>query len=210
MKMFLGRFSLTGVTHAAGLLSALVAAAGCQNSVPVSRHKLIEHQALIDFVGLTPARLVESIQTTIATPQDWELMPTRQTPLYTHEQWRSPSAHTGVGVVIAHLPLPLSAQAVVWLARQEYGKRVQNGKIDSQWADSLGRLWFEGENEKYHLRGYVVVRGFTAWFVYFGYRVKYPPDVAEISLAARAADTAVPTPEEGQAKSEPSVDRDED
>jgi hypothetical protein len=119
-------------------------------------------------------------------------MPLQSNALFTHQQWRSPSTHTGVGVVLAHLPLPLSAKMVVWFAKQQYSSEQHDGKVIDEWVDSLGRSWFEAENEKYHLRGYVVVKGFEAWVVYFGYRVHYAPDIAEISLSARSAETAVP------------------
>ena len=46
------------------------------------------------------------------------------------------------------------------------------------------------------MRGYVVADGFSAWVVYFGYRTKFAPNLAEISTAARAAETAVPLPVE--------------
>jgi hypothetical protein len=178
--------------QAAVLFGLLAWAGGCQTGQPVSSRRLIEHQAFIDFAGLKKDAPSPAVRTTVATPRNWETMPRQATALYTHEQWRSPSTHTGIGIIYAHLPLPLSAKAVVWLARQEYTKKAQDGRVLNEWTDSLGRSWFEAENNKYHVRGYVVVNGFDAWVVYFGYRVKYPMDVAEISLAARSAETAVP------------------
>lgn len=191
--MYLSRIRRAAVVlQAVGLLALLTWVGGCQGTQQVSGRRLIEHQAMIDFSGLKPVETVESVQTSIAAPRRWELLPNKSNPLYTHQQWRSPSADTGVGIVCAHLPLPLSAKAVVWLAKQEYAKQGRSGRILGEWVDPLGRSWFEAENTKYHVRGYVVVHGFTAWIVYFGYRTQYPPDLAEISLAARSADTAVP------------------
>ena len=165
---------------------------GCQTGPQVSSRRLIEHQAFIDFAGLRKDAPEPAVKTTLATPRHWESMPRQMSPVYTHAQWRSPSTHTGIGVLYAHMPLPLSAKAVVWLAKQEYTKKEQDGKVLNEWTDSLGRSWFEAENDRYHVRGYVVVNGFDAWVVYFGYRTKYSMDVAEISLAARSAETAVP------------------
>jgi hypothetical protein len=165
---------------------------GCQNGQGFSSRRLIEHQALIDFSGLDSVRKCEHVDVAIAPPRRWEALPVKNNPLYAHQQWRSPSGHTGVGVLCAHLPLPLSTNTVVWLAKQEYAKRGNDGKLIGEWTDVLGRSWFEAEDGKYHVRGYVVTRGFSAWIVYFGYRTRYSPDLAEISIAARSAETAVP------------------
>ena len=48
------------------------------------------------------------------------------------------------------------------------------------------------ENAKYHVRGYAVVDGFTAWIVYFGYKVNRPINTAELGLAARSVQTVIP------------------
>lgn len=173
-------------------ISLLAFGSGCQSGQQVLGRRLIEHQAMIDFSGLEPEHRDMSVKAVIGTPYHWEFMPITRTPFYTHEQWRSPSTHTAVGILHATLPLPLSADAVVWLARREYSRKENDGKVLGQWTDSLGRAWFEGENDRYHARGYVVVKGFDAWFVYCGYRIKYPPDLAEISVAARSLETVVP------------------
>jgi len=197
--------------QAVGLLALLTVAGGCQSGKNVSSRQLIEHQALIDFSGLDSLKPIPAIQAAIAAPRRWEVLPSNPNALYAHQQWRSPSTHTGVGVVNAHLPLPLSTKTVVWFAKQEYSKQNSGGKVISEWTDELGREWFEAENEKYHVRGYVVVKGFTAWVVYFGYRTKFAPNLAEISTAARSAETAVPLvddePKETVATNESSLPR---
>ena len=180
------------VVHVSASLVILAWAAGCQTGAQVSSRRLIEHQAMIDFSGLKPAAAVEGVQVTLGTPSRWTELPSKSTALYTHQQWKSPSGHTGVGIVFCHLPLPLSPKMVVWFAKHEYAKQEQDGKVIDEWTDELGRSWFEAENNKYHVRGYVVARGFTAWIVYFGYRTQYPPNVAEIGLAARSAESAAP------------------
>ena len=186
------RFLLAGARPGVVLLLLIACCAGCQPSRPVSSRKLFNHQAMISFSGLNRPATVDDVRTSLATPRDWELMAPKSTPLYTHQQWRSPSTHTGVGVVLAHLPLPLSARFVVWLARQEYAKQAQDGRVLQEQVDALGRYWFEAENGKYHIRGYVIAQGFSAWIVYVGYRTSYTPDVGEIALASRSLESAVP------------------
>jgi len=184
--------------QAVAWLALLTVMGGCQTGKNVSSRQLIEHQALIDFSGLDSVKSAPEIRVSIAAPRRWELLPIKSNPLYTHQQWRSPSTHTGVGVLNAHLPFPLSTSMVVWLAKQEYAKQGTGGKLLAEWTDELGREWFEAENEKYHVRGYVVVKGFSAWVVYFGYRAQFPPNLAEISTAARSAETAIPQVDEGK------------
>jgi hypothetical protein len=183
---------LIAALSSVGLLVILTFVGGCQEGSQVSSRRLIEHQAFIDFSGLKDVEAIAPVRASIAAPRQWEVMPLQSNALFSHQQWRSPSTHTGVGVVLAHLPLPLSAKMVVWFAKREYSRDQKDGKLLDEWVDPLGRSWFEAENEKYHLRGYVVVKGFDAWVVYFGYRTHYAPDIAEISLSARSAETAVP------------------
>jgi hypothetical protein len=90
------------------------------------------------------------------------------------------------------MPLPLSAKALVWFAKLQYAKDSNGGRLVKEWTDELGRPWFEGENNKYHVRGYVEVDGFSAWLVYFGYKVNRPINTAELGIAARCIETVVP------------------
>lgn len=203
--MVVRRLTRLDVVRMLGLLTVFAWAGGCQTGPQVSSRRLIEHQAMIDFSGLNPPAAFASVQTTLATPRHWTEMHPKSTALYTHQQWKSPSGHTGVGVVYCHMPLPLSAKAVVWLAKQEYSKREQDGRVISEWTDDLGRCWFEAENYKYHVRGCVVVKGFDAWISYFGYRTQYPPQVAEIALAARSAESAVPLPDSSPPATQPAA-----
>src|SRR5438552_3622202 len=64
---------------------------------------------------------------------------------------------------------------------------------ESFWSDSLGRPWFEAENNKYHCRGCVMVRGNDAWLLYYGYRREMPAKPDEVLLAARSLETIVPS-----------------
>ena len=190
------QLSSFGFTRTALVVSLLGSALGCQQSHPLASRRLIEHVAMIDFSGLKPPEKVDNVKTTLALPRNWEAMPAKSTALYTHRQWRSPSGHTGVGVAYARTPLPLSPKLVVWLAKQQYAKLAQDGRVLGEWTDNLGRYWFEAENDKYHIRGYVATQDFGAWILYVGYRVKYAPDPGEISLAARSLDSALPQLEE--------------
>jgi hypothetical protein len=167
---------------------------GCQVAPTVATHQLIKHQALIDFAGLRSAEVVDLVNVSIATPQDWETMPNRKTALYSHQQWRSPSHGNAVGVAYIHLPIPLPASAIVWFAKNEYAKQApdHSGHVVGEWTDSLGRPWFEAENSKYHARGCVMVRGGDAWIVYCGYRKDMPPHPDELQLASRSMETAIP------------------
>ena len=197
------RSAVSAATAAAALFIALIWTGGCQSGPQVSGRRLIDHQAMIDFSGLDPAASIEAVKTTVAAPSHWIELQTHGSPLYTHRQWKSPSMHTGVGVVYCHLPIPLNASTVVWLAKQQYAKQAQDGKVLGEWTDALGRSWFEAENEKYHVRGYVVTSGFNAWIIYFGYKTKFPPELGEITMAARSADTAVPMLENAVPSSQP-------
>jgi hypothetical protein len=171
-----------------------VIAGGCQTGKPVTNRQLIQHQAMIDFSGLKPVEEIPDVRMSCAVPRQWEAMPLRKTPMYVHQQWRSPSGTSGVGVAYIRLPLPLSERTVIWLAKQEYTKRANDGRVINQWTDAVGRSWFEAENKYYHVRGYVIVRGFNAWFAYFGSKASSPPDMGELSLAARCVETFVPDP----------------
>jgi hypothetical protein len=152
----------------------------------------MQRRALLDFTGLKPLESIDSVKVTGAPPVGWERLPTKKTALYTHEQWRSPSTRTGVGVAYLRMPLPLGAGAIAWFAKQEYGKKADDGRILGEWTDSFGRSWFEVENKKYHVRGYVITRGLDAWIIYSGYRLTSTPETADIALAMRSAETVVP------------------
>lgn len=174
------------------LLGLLVPLTGCQTQTKVRERRMMETILSIDFTGLKPAETIEPLHVSVSAPKTWEAMPLVKTPLYTHQQWRSPSRLTGMGVVHAKLPLPLGRKMVVWLAKKEYTKRANDGRVIAEWEDDVGRTWFEAQNDKYHVRGYVQVEGFGVWFVYYGHKTATAPDPAEISLAARSVETIVP------------------
>lgn len=172
---------------------------GCQAGQSVSVRQLIAHQALIDFSGLASSQTYDSLKVAASIPQNWQALRPQQSALYTHQQWRSPSRSTGVGVVYIHLPLPMSVKTIVWLAKVHYDQQENRagkpqGQVLGEWTDSIGREWFEAENEKYHVKGYAVTCGFDAWIVYSGYHLKDPLNPAEIGMAARSMDSILPTP----------------
>ena len=174
------------------LAGLLVPLTGCQTTSKVRERRMIETILNMDFTGLKQPETIQPLHVSISPPKTWEAMPLVKTPLYSHQQWRSPSRLTGVGVAYARMPLPLSRGMVIWLAKKEYTKRANDGRVIDQWDDDVGRTWFEGENNKYHVRGYVRVEGLGVWFVYYGHKAGTAPDPAEISLAARCVDTILP------------------
>ncbi len=198
----LGR--IFAVFTAAG--AVLVSIGSCQQAGTVSHRRLIEHQAMIDFSGLKSVELIGKLNIRAAVPRNWDELKPHTNPLYTHQQWRSPSSKTGVGVAYIRMPLPINTGMLLWLAKREY--KANDGRILAEWTDELGRPWFEAENNRYRVRGYVVVSGFQAWVIYFGHKSQLPPDPAELSLAARAADSIVPNLK-GTRKSSPRPARQE-
>jgi hypothetical protein len=190
------------LTALAGLMMLAAVAAGCQTAGPtVSNHMLLAHLPGIDFSGLKPMHSVEGVKASCSTPGNWKMLKLQKTALYTHQQWKAPSAYTGTGVIYIRMPMPLSASTVLWFAKLEYSKKGTTGQALGEWTDSLGRPWFEAENEKYHVRGYAFTEGLNAWIVYYGYKTTRPPNAIELNLAARAVDTVVPqTAEQPAAK----------
>lgn len=180
------------------VVALLVAfAGGCQASKPEVVSRLAAHVSMIDFAGLAPAKAMPDVKVTAAVPARWEAAPTQGNALFTHRQWRSGTRTTGVGVAHINMPLPMSAQTLLWLAKGQYAKAAgpaHGGQLTNQWTDAIGREWFEGENDKYHVKGYAVTSGFDAWVVYTGYRLRAPPNPVDISLGFRAVDSVVPFP----------------
>jgi len=191
---FAGRVPLRIGLRVVCLLAIGSAAVGCQTGGPtVSNSALLAHLPGINFTGLAPMRAIEPLKVSCSVPVGWKPLKFDRHVLYSHQQWKSPSGYTGAGVVYAHLPIPLSANTLLWFAKLEYAKRgVKNSKLVGEWTDALGRPWFEGQNDRFHVRGYAVVNGGDAWIVYFGYKSNRPPDPAELSLAARCVETVVP------------------
>jgi hypothetical protein len=190
-------FSLKFVRTAVLVLGGAVclsALTGCQVGQTVSTARLIQHQAMIDPTGLKDSAVVEPVKVHISAPQRWEQLDPKKHSLYMETQWRSPSKMTGVGVAYVRLPLPIPARSIAWLAQKEYSKKADDGKILGTWDDALGRPWFEAENSRYHVRGYIVSKGFDAWIIYCGYKTEQPPSAAELGVAARCLETIVPTP----------------
>ncbi len=75
---------------------------------------------------------------------------------------------------------------------REYAKKSDDGHVIGQWTDALGREWFEAETHRYHLRGYVMTRGFDAWISYTGYRISEPYMPDEVEAAHRSLETMLP------------------
>lgn len=194
--------AVLGVGVAAGLLGGVV---GCQPTQTTMSRRLVARMALIDFSGLAPAKPIDGLHVSAAIPRAWQVMPAQHGAMYTHVQWRSPTRATGVGVAVVHMPLPLSAKTILWLAKAKYEQAKADasvkheipggpGRLLAQWTDPVGREWFEVENGRYHVRGYVVTFGFDAWAVYSGYRRTGVPNRIDIELADRSLESVVPEP----------------
>ena len=174
------------------LFAAFAMLTGCTVQT-VSVFKLEMHQSLVNRTGLTPVHVNDQLKVTVATPVGWDVMPSKPNILYTHQQWRSPDRHVGMGVAYLHTPIVISPQTLIWFAKAQYVSRTDGkGRLIAQWTDSLGRCWFEAENQIYHVRGYAMTRGNDAWIVYSGYRVQTHPLQGDIMLAQRGADSVVP------------------
>ena len=165
---------------------------GCQMAGVPSAAKLVEHRETIDDSGLREPVASEPVKANVSAPSGWQLLGTQKAALYTHQQWRSPTKRTAVGVTYVKMPLPLSTKTLVWFAMNEAGKKANDGRIIRQWNDELGREWFEAENNKYHMTGYVMTRGFDAWINYCGYRVQEEKMDAEIELGTKSLDSILP------------------
>ena len=186
------KFTRNLVVFVGGMI-CLSSLTGCQMAQTVSTARLIQHQAMIDPTGLKETEVVEAVKVHISAPQRWERLEPRKHSLYTETQWRSPSKMTGVGIAYVRLPLPIPAKTIGWLAQKEYAKKADDGKVIGTWEDALGRPWFEAENSRYHVRGYIVSKGFEAWIIYCGYKIEQPPSASELGVAARSLETIVPT-----------------
>jgi len=178
--------------HAAAIFLAALALVGCQSS-SVSTAKLIASQSQVDFNGLESTRLLKEVSATGASPRDWSQLPLESNPIYNHEQWRSPTGNTGVGIVYVHLPLPIAPAALLWLAEQHFESMPgQSGRLLGKWTDLLGRSWFTAQNSRLHICGYVIAEGACAWIVYYGYRSNDQLQPVEMSVAARSVQSFVP------------------
>jgi hypothetical protein len=168
--------------------------AGCQIQA-ISVVQLEMHQALVNRSGLSALHLVSKLHVSCAPPERWDQLPLTSNWIYSHQQWRSPDRHVGMGVAYMHTPFLFSAQTLIWFAKAQYANSDDgSGRLIAQWTDPLGRCWFEAENDTYHVRGYAMTRGNDAWIVYSGYRVRTGPPKTEILLAARGADSVAPLP----------------
>jgi len=165
---------------------------GCQMTPLPSTAVLTEYRKQLDETGLELCEPIPDVKVSAALPTGWTALAIQKTGLYTHEQWRSPTKRTAVGATYVHMPLPLPAKTLVWFAMNEAGKKSADGRVIRQWSDSLGREWFEAENNKYHMTGYVMTHGFDAWINYFGYRTQEDKEPAEQALARRSLDTFMP------------------
>jgi len=173
-------------------LFALLLCVGCQSG-SISRSKLAASQLQVKFDGLESTRVLTSVCASGATPRQWTKRPTEKGAIYTHEQWRSPTGVTSVGVVYVHLPLPIGPAAILWLAEQHFAAMPgETGHVLAAWTDALGRSWFTAQNPKCSICGYIMTEGASAWIVYYGYKLDRGLQPGELSVAARSVTTIIP------------------
>lgn len=165
---------------------------GCQTTAVPSKTSLTEYREALDDSGLSLPLAVKDVNLNASLPSGWRSLGVQKSALYTHTQWRAPSKHTAVGSTYVKMPIPLSTKTLVWFAMNEVAKKSNDGKIIRRWNDKLGREWFEAENTKYHMTGYVMTRGFDAWINYVGYRKNEPTEQAEVTLGEKALETFMP------------------
>jgi hypothetical protein len=198
MKKFGSSFpgrSIVGAGRAAVLLLSLLFAGtltACQATSPVTARAMVRQRSMLDLSGLNPVETVEQVKASIAVPRQWTEDKAKSGLFYVHQQWRSPSGATTVGVVYLRLPIPLSADTIADMAKKKYTKKGEGGEILAQWIDRFGRHWFEGQNDKYHGRGFVMVDGTTAWAAYVGYERRRPLEPLDLALGERALESVLP------------------
>lgn len=185
-----GRF----VTCTLLVAAALALCNGCQYQA-VSATELEIHQSCLNKSGLASLHEDSILRITCAPPDQWDKLPPGYNMIYSHRQWRSPDRQVGMGVAYIRTLFAVSPQTIIWFAKSEYSRTDQmKGRLIGLWTDSLGRCWFEAENDEYHVTGYAMTRGCDAWMVYFGYRLAGNAPQGEIALAAKGADSVAPLP----------------
>jgi hypothetical protein len=122
----------------------------------------------------------------IGIPAGWSMCLSESNALYSNTQWSNAKQNVAIGVVYIESPIPLSADLILSLARQQYRG---GGGVSRQWRDDRGRRWFEGADDTFHGKAFVVTSGGRAWVVYSGYRLREKPDRADISAAEESAAT---------------------
>ena len=193
-----------GAVFLRGLLLVVISplVVGCQTAVVPSKAALTGYRESLDDSGLALPQAVSAVNLNASLPTGWQSLGVQKSALYTHTQWRAPSKRTAVGSTYVKMPLPLSTKTLVWFAMNEVAKKSNDGKIIRRWNDKLGREWFEAENGKYHMTGYVMTRGFDAWINYVGHRKNEPTEASEMALGEKALETFMPLSVVGKPKNE--------
>lgn len=186
----------TCAVHYGRLISLLLLGsmllAGCSVGGPIAVEGFARQRAAVNPTGLAASETIDAVKANCAVPATWDRLGLQKTMLFSHQQWRSPTHRTAVGVIYVRMPLPFSATTLINLAKNEYSKKANDGRVLSTWADDLGRQWCDAENNRYHFQTYAVTQGFDAWIVYWGYRTQEPMQPGEIELAKKAIATIMP------------------
>src|SRR5579872_6694408 len=91
----------------AGMAVATLSACQLQS---VSTVQLEMHQALVNHTGLSPVEFHKALRIACSPPREWDPLPLDSNVIYSHQQWRSPDRHVGMGVAYMHTPMPVSPQ----------------------------------------------------------------------------------------------------
>src|SRR4051812_666127 len=92
------------------ILIAVAVLSGCQLAPNVSVKRLVAHRDETDLTGLEQTKLQSDLKVSWAVPRGWEALPIKKGAIYQHQQFRSPTLATGVGVAHIQVPLPIPAQ----------------------------------------------------------------------------------------------------
>ena len=158
-------------------LVAFAVTSGCQSTMPPAQ-ALIEVREKVDGEGLTIAREVSPVKASVSVPPGWRTLKLQKTAIYTHQQWRSPTRRTAVGVTYIRMPLPFSAKTLAWLASARWAKAPRRGPPPR--TDPAPRMVRGGERQVPRHRLLHDPRQ-DAWINYSGWRVKEPREAGESS-----------------------------
>ncbi|MEM8873152.1 MAG: hypothetical protein AAGD32_02730 [Planctomycetota bacterium] len=174
-----------------GVLAVMtISLVGCQGSIDAEQ--LTATAQRVERSDLDDTLLLEEVAARIAPPRDWTQRPTQRRSIATHIQFRSPDQTVRMGVVKLAMPLPLSADTIIWLARTGYKSKNGKPQLLTRWTDDAGRHWLVGQDDAWQGEAYILTAGFRGWIVYRSWKRDPLPSEAERDKASRAVRTVVP------------------
>lgn len=171
-----------------GLLVGLLV--GCQSAVDVEQ--LASSARTVERTDLETSLVLDEVAARVAPPEGWTRRPTQRRSIATHVQFRSPDETVRMGVVKLAMPLPLSADTIIWLARTGYKSKNGKPELLTRWTDDAGRHWLVGQDNAWQGEAYILTAGFRGWIVYRSWRRDPLPSEADRDRASRAVRAVVP------------------